>query len=243
MPMTREDPVNNLTLADDFAPLSTPVLCDAALRHGQTLRIAPSGIRSLPPGSRIAGRALPARHAGSVDVFLEAIETGQAGDVLVIDDGGETAVACIGDLVALECQAAGLAGMVVWGAHRDTRDLRQIELPVFSYGATPPGPRQAAERPAEALVSARFGSFTVGREDVVFADDDGVLFLPAAGLEEVVATARTIWATERRQAEAVRAGNNLRAQLGFAEFLRRRGGNSSYTFRDHLRDRGGEIEE
>ena len=40
------------------------------------------------PPMRIAGRALPARHYGSVDVFLQALEGATAGDILVIDNGG-----------------------------------------------------------------------------------------------------------------------------------------------------------
>lgn len=59
-------------------------------------------------GSRLAGRVCPARHAGSVDAFLEAFQTAAPGDVLVADNGGRLEEACVGDLVALEAQAAGL---------------------------------------------------------------------------------------------------------------------------------------
>jgi 4-hydroxy-4-methyl-2-oxoglutarate aldolase len=60
--------------------------------------------------------------------------------VLVVDNGGRLDEACIGDLVALEAQAAGVEGMVIWGLHRDTVDIRAIGLPVFSLGAIPTGP-------------------------------------------------------------------------------------------------------
>jgi regulator of RNase E activity RraA len=92
------------------------------------------------PGSRLAGRVCPARHAGSVDAFLEAFEMAAPGDVLVVDNGGRLDEACVGDLVALEAQAAGVEGMVIWGLHRDTADIRAIGLPVFSLGAIPTGP-------------------------------------------------------------------------------------------------------
>lgn len=57
---------------------------------------------------------MPARHHGSVDVFLEALRRAEQGDVLVIDNGGRSDEACIGDLAVLEAEAAGLAGLVAW---------------------------------------------------------------------------------------------------------------------------------
>src|SRR5205823_14289002 len=59
------------------------------------------------------------------------------GDVLVVDNGGRCDESCVGDLVVLEAQAAGLGGIVIWGLHRDTADIRAIGLPVFSLGAIP----------------------------------------------------------------------------------------------------------
>jgi len=53
--------------------------------------------------------------------------------------------------VALEVQAAGLEGIVIWGLHRDTADIRAIGLPVFSLGAIPTGPQRLDVRPEDAL--------------------------------------------------------------------------------------------
>ncbi|MER5466597.1 RraA family protein [Streptomyces sp. NPDC002668] len=226
-----------------FADLSTPLVADACLRKDVPLRAAPPGIGAVVPGQRVAGRALPARHYGSVDVFLEALDGAEEGDVLVIDNGGRSDEACVGDLAVLEAAAAGLAGLVVSGLHRDTPELVHIGLPVFSYGSYPPGPVRLDEREPEALVSARFGPHLVSDDDIVFGDDDGVLFVAAAQAAEVLATARQIWQTERDQALSIQAGQTLRQQVAFDDFLAGRSADPSYTFRQHLRRLGGAIEE
>lgn len=223
--------------------IATALAADACLRLGIALRLAPPGIRPLAPGASVAGRVLPARHSGSVDVFLEAMEAAEAGDVLVIDNQGRTDEACIGDLVTLEALKCGLGGIVVWGLHRDTAELRDIDLPVFSYGSFSPGPRRLERAHPDALVSARFGDCEVTRADIVVADDDGVVFVPAARWSEVLDAANDISRRERAQAASVRAGTTLRSQLRFAEYLARRTKDPSYTFRLHLRRLGGAIEE
>ncbi|HEV2905822.1 MAG TPA: RraA family protein [Actinomycetota bacterium] len=232
-----------MTAISDLALLTSPALADACMRVGVEIRSAPSGVQQLLPGTKAAGPVLPVRHAGSVDIFFEAYEQSQGGEVLVIDNQGRTDEGCVGDLTVIEAREAGLSGVVVWGCHRDTDELLALGLPVFSYGRVPLGPREARPRPPDALTSARFGPFSVTANDAVLADADGAMFVPLARLEELVETGRTIIERERAQADRAAEGASLREQMRFADYLSRRARDPSYTFREHLREVGSEIEE
>jgi 4-hydroxy-4-methyl-2-oxoglutarate aldolase len=231
----------------DIDALPTAAVADAVVRHGLDLRLGPVGMRPAFSGIHsISGPAIPVHHVGSVDVFLEALERlgpDAAGRILVVDNDGRLDEACIGDLVTLECASAGLAGIVIWGLHRDAAELDRIGLPVFSLGTCPAGPRRADPRRPDAFERARLGEIEVTADDVVFADIDGIVVVAADDLERVIATATEIVATELAQADRARAGTSLREQFGFADYLAARAADPTVTFRRHLRERRASIEE
>ena len=169
----------------DLEGLTPAHFADACQQQGIDPRLAPQGLGPMVTGVHVTGRVLPVRHSGSVDIFIEVISQAEPGSVLVIDDNGRRDQACIGDLVAGEAKLAGLAGILVWGCHRDTQEIRALGLPVFSFGAFPSGPRTASERDPDALTSARVGDVVVDAGHVVVADDDGAIFLPADKVREI----------------------------------------------------------
>jgi regulator of RNase E activity RraA len=223
------------------SPLSTAAIADASLRVGVLARTAPASLLPLLPGAPFSGPAAPVTHLGSVDVILQTIDDAPAGAVVVVDNAGRDDEACVGDLMLLEAQRAGLSGMVVWGRHRDTTQLREIGLPLHSLGAFPFGPRRIPPAGAP-MSSAMLGGTAVTPGDYLFGDDDGVLVLSADRLDEVVATALAIQSTESAQAERMRAGTSLRSQLDFSGYRARQKSDPSLTLRRHLSDRGAAIE-
>jgi regulator of RNase E activity RraA len=234
--------MNAEELAARFARLTTAHVADGCLRAGIEVRCAPCDVQARRAGQRLAGRVLPARHSGSVDVFLEAFERAQAGDVLVVDNGGRVDESCVGDLVALEATTARVSGILIWGLNRDSTDLLDIDIAVFSLGTVPNGPLSAAPHSDDALDEATVGEWSVTRDDVVFGDEDGALFVAADRVEEVLTLAEGIRDTERTQAGRIRAGQTLRSQVRFDDYLAARAANPKLTFREHLRTVGGEIE-
>ena len=221
---------------------TTPFIADACVQLSLPVRIGPFGLKCNFPGSKAAGPARPARHAGSVDVFLEAIASAKRGDVLVIDNDGRTDEGCIGDLVVGEAHMSGIAGTVCWGAHRDTSAIAAIGARVWSFGTCPNGPLQLRVRAQEALTSARLGLLVVGPDDFVFADDDGVVVVATRDLEQIVETARDIATREGAQAVRLLKGELLCTQFDLDRYVSNRRSDPSYTFREHLKSFGGAIE-
>ena len=221
---------------------TTPFIADACALLHLPIRLGPQRMRPIRPEVRVASPARPARHAGSTDVFLEAIAASNPGEVLVIDNGGRLDEGCIGDLVAGEAHVARLAGIVVWGAHRDTAAIDVIGIPVWSLGTCPAGPQEIRARSPHALDAASLSHVTVTRDDIVFADVDGIVIVTQAEVVGVIAAAREIAAREQAQAARLMKGERLRDQLRLVEYVAERDANPSYTFRAHLKKLGGAIE-
>ncbi|MCI4568898.1 RraA family protein [Lysobacter sp. CFH 32150] len=235
--------MESVKLQRTYLDLTTPHVADACMRLGIPVRCAPTGMRPLWNNTHLAGRVCPARHYGSVDVFLEAIDRAAPGDVLIVDNEGRQDEACVGDLVTLEASRAGLSGIVIWGLHRDTAELRTIRLPIFSLGVLPVGPQRLDRQESHALSSATCGQHMVTADDFVLGDDDGVLFVPLARAGEVAEVAASIRDTERHQAARMHFDTTLRKLCHFDEYLAARNSGADITFRQHLRSIGGEIEE
>jgi regulator of RNase E activity RraA len=235
--------MNSDPLHRSYLDLSTPHVADACMRLGVPVRSAPAATHPLWVGTHFAGRAVPTRHYGSVDIFLEAIDSSDPGDVLVVDNSGRDDEACVGDLIALEARQAGLAGIVIWGYHRDSAELGTIRLPIVSLGAFPVGPQRLEPRDQDALTQASVGGHTITHNDFVLGDDDGTLFIPLADAEAVAAAAAAIRETERNQAALMLHGTPFRTQAHLAAYLTARATNNVLTFREHLRNHGAEIEE
>jgi 4-hydroxy-4-methyl-2-oxoglutarate aldolase len=229
--------------------IATAQISDACIREKIAFFMAPAGLTSVLQSesiqNAITGRVIPVRHYGSVDVFLELIETTQnvEGAIMVIDNGGRTDEACIGDLIALEAKHAGFGAILIWGFHRDTRDLKQIGLPVFSYGAYPSGPVRLDAREPEAFESARFGDTILSADYTAFVDLDGAVFVETKHLEQIMPIARAIREREVKQAVAASTGTTLRRQFQFAQYLDQKQSDTNYTFRQHLRGVMSSIEE
>ena len=219
---------------------STANIADACLALGSDCAILP-GLRAAA-SSQMAGPAVPVRHYGSVDVFLEAIGGAAPKSILMVDNEARRDEGCIGDLVVREAKLAGLGGIAIWGCHRDSAELRQIGFPLFSLGSFPRGPIETREPSDQRIASARFGDELVKADHFIVADEDGVLAVNLGQWPAIRTEAEAIAAREGDQARRVEAGESLRDQFRFDDYLRLRDVYPGLSFRTYLRRIGGEIE-
>ncbi|MFW9839205.1 MAG: RraA family protein, partial [Candidatus Thorarchaeota archaeon] len=118
--------MKNNEITERFSKLSTPLIADACVRLEVSFNVAPFGICPVLLDGFVGGRALPVRHFGSVDVFLETMNKAEEGDILVVDNNDRRDEGCIGDLIVIEAMACNLGGIVIWGTHRDTPELQHL---------------------------------------------------------------------------------------------------------------------
>jgi 4-hydroxy-4-methyl-2-oxoglutarate aldolase len=147
-------------------------------------------IRSLWSGAFIAAPAYPLVCSPGDNLSIHiALERAPRGSVLVVDTSDFIA-GYWGEVLTVAAEAAGIVGLVINGGVRDTAAISKRRFPVFARGVSVRGTVKASA-PAVGLPMI-FGGVPVADGDLVVADDDGVIIVPAADV------ARTLEAGEAR---------------------------------------------
>ncbi|MCX7932291.1 MAG: RraA family protein [Rhodovarius sp.] len=168
----------------------------------------------------LAGPALTVKTRPGDNLMIhKAIQLAAPGDVIVVDGGGELSHALIGELMATSMLQAGVAGVVIHGAVRDLGWIAARHFPVYAAGVTHRGPYK--DGPGEINCPIAIGGMVIEPGDLILGDEDGVLAVPFAQCEEVLAAARAKQAAEERQMAAILAGRHDASWVD--EALRARG--------------------
>lgn len=134
----------------------------------------------------------------------KAMELAQPGDVIVVDAGGETSQAIIGELMQKYAIARGIAGFVIDGAIRDLAALAAEEFPVYARGITHRGPYK--DGPGEINVPISVGGMVVNPGDILVGDEDGLLAISQDEAERVIEMAMRKSVEEANTLKSIAAG-------------------------------------
>ncbi|PZE22351.1 RraA family protein [Paenibacillus xerothermodurans] len=218
--MTAELQRPSKELIAGFMEVSTCNVSDALDKLG--LKSGVAGIRPLYDCAKVVGPAvtmriipfgpdMPSGHLGA-----DALNASEPGDVIVIDNAGRVDQNCWGEILAFAARQQGVAGVVIDGAARDVDIIRQINFPVYARGVVPFTARGRNVQ-GDYNCTVQLGGAQVRPSDIVMADMNGVVVIPAERAEEVLRVSKELF---DREAEMVRL---LQSGVPFSEVDRKSG--------------------
>ncbi len=167
-------------------------------------------IRAMVTPVKIVGRAVTVRTTAPDSVLVhKATEMLQPGDALMIDIGGDTRHAPVGEMVALAARERGAVGIVLDGVCTDIVEIRAMGMPVFARGTSVLTTKLHGLQAGSINAPVSCGGVVVRPGDVVLGDDNGVLVLSAAVAQAVVERARASDEREPATREFLRGGGSL----------------------------------
>ena len=158
-----------------------------------------------PERAEFAGPALTCQTGADDNLaILTALALAEPGDVIVAAADAFSATAVVGDNVTMMAKNKGVAAIVIDGMARDSTGIIPVGLPVFARGITPNSCVRSG--PGRVGLPIVCGGVAIEAGDVVLGDRDGVVVIPRAQVEAVVAALDEIRRMEEETQSKIRAG-------------------------------------
>ena len=153
--------------------------CDLFDDHLDALGVLPVALRHFGGRGAFHGPAMTIKTFEVNSKVKELANTPGEGRVLVVDGGGSTRRALLGDVIGAEAAANGWAGVIIWGPVRDVAQLAELDLGIMALASTP---RKCVRRgEGEAGIPVVIDGTPVAPGDYIVADEDGALVFPKDG--------------------------------------------------------------
>lgn len=173
-------------------------------------------VKPLDPRTRLVGPAFTVDAAPADNLAVQqAVTLARPGDVLVIDAKGYLDAGLWGDVLTHYALRAGIAGIVVDGAVRDSHEIIRLGFPVFTRGTCIKGTDK--HNPGRINVPVMFAGTPVSPGDIIVGDCDGIMVVPAAELDRAVTLGELRAAEENHMRERITAGARLIDLLGLPD--------------------------
>jgi RraA family protein len=164
-----------------------------------------SRLRPMHKSGYLAGPALTVKcRPGDNLMIHKALAMAQAGDVIVVDAGGDLTNSLFGEIMVATCVARGVAGVVLNGAVRDSEEIGTSDFPLYAAGVTHRGPYK--DGPGEINVPVAIDGMVVHPGDLVIGDADGLLCVPYDSVDEVLAATHRKMELEKQMLADIAAG-------------------------------------
>lgn len=198
MNFTRPDP----ELMRGLGAFPTPDISDQLNR----LYAVSPAVHCLTGGAhRICGAACTVKvFPGDNLMVHKSLDVLEPGDVVVVDAGGSSHNAVLGDLISMKAKHRGAQGFVVDGYVRDLPSIQELDFPVFARGTTPIGPLHRG--PGEINFAVCCGGVVVNAGDIIVGDAMGVVVVPREIAAELLERLRTHEATNAAYLDGVKRG-------------------------------------
>lgn len=179
-----------------------------------------AALRPMHKSGKLCGPALTVKVAPGDNLMVhKAIDIAAPGDVIVVDAGGVLTCAIIGDIMSSLAEKRGVAGMVIYGAIRDSAEIGARRFPVYACGVTHRGPYKNG--PGEINAPIALDGMVVHPGDIIVGDADGVVAVPLAQAEEILALAQAQLVKETEILKSIAKGKADRRWVD--ESLKQRG--------------------
>jgi RraA family protein len=194
------DAMSNSEIIEAFRAIPTSLISDCLDRLPGSI-----GLQRFYDGPRMVGTALTVRtRVGDNLALHQALEIARPGEILVVDGGGDTSRALVGEIMKEIAEMRGMAGFVIDGAIRDLDAFIASPFGCFAKASIHRGPYKNG--PGKINVSASIGGCVINPGDIIVGDHDGIVSFSQEEASMLLAAARAQGDKEDAIIASIRAG-------------------------------------